>query len=174
MNVVLIGYRGTGKSTVGRMVAARLNREFLSTDAEVVRSAGQPIHVIVEQGEWEGFRDLESKVCQELAGRKELVIDTGGGVILRPKNIEVLEKTGTLFWLTASVSTIAERIGHDTQRPSLTGTKSFVDEIAEVLQERTPKYQEAAKHVISTDGRSVEQIADEILAMVSLREVKLS
>jgi shikimate kinase len=164
MNVVLIGYRGTGKSTVGRIVAARLGRSVVSTDAEIVRIAGQGIPEIVAQHGWDYFRDLESQVCRELAGRDGLVIDTGGGAILRPQNVEALKKTGTLFWLTASVDTITKRIGRDTQRPSLTGTKSFVEEIQEVLRERTPKYEAVADHIIATDGRSVVQIADEILA----------
>lgn len=164
MNVVLIGYRGTGKSTVGKIVAARLGRTLLSTDAEIVTRAGQSIPDIVAQHGWDYFRDLESQVCQELAGRDGLVIDTGGGAILRPQNVEALKKTGTLFWLTATVDTIAKRIGRDTQRPSLTGTKSFVEEIQEVLRERTPMYETAADHVITTEGRSIVQIADEILA----------
>ena len=148
MNVVLIGYRGTGKSTVGKILAARLGLILVSTDAEIVKSAGQSIPEIVEQHGWEYFRDLEAKVCGQLAGRTGLVVDTGGGAILRPRNVEVLKETGRLFWLTASVETIAERIGQDAQRPSLTGVKSFVDEIQEVLLERTPKYQAAADHVI--------------------------
>lgn len=164
MNVVLIGYRGTGKSTVGKAVAARLGQTVVSTDAEIVKRAGQTIPEVVAQYGWEHFRDLESQVCQEFAERDGLVIDTGGGAILRPQNVEVLKKTGTIFWLTASVDTIAKRIGRDTQRPSLTGTKSFLEEIQEVLIERTPKYQAAAHHVITTDGRSIVQIADEILA----------
>ena len=164
MNVVLIGYRGTGKSTVGKIVATRLGRTLLSTDAEIVTRAGQSIPDIVAQHGWDYFRDLESQVCQKLAGRDGLVIDTGGGAILRSQNVEALKKTGTLFWLTASVDTIAKRIGRDTQRPSLTGTKSFVEEIQEVLRERTPKYEAAADHVITTEGRSIVQIADEILA----------
>lgn len=163
MNVVLIGYRGTGKSTVGKIVAARLGRVLVSTDAEIVKLVGQSIPEIVEQHGWEYFRDLESKVCQELSGRNGLVIDTGGGAILRTRNVEVLKETGKLFWLTASVSTITERIGQDSQRPSLTGVKSFLDEIQDVLRERTPKYQAAADDVIETDGRSVAQVADEIL-----------
>lgn len=164
MNVVLIGYRGTGKSTVGKIVASRLGRAMLSTDAEIVKRAGQSIPEIVAQQGWDYFRDLESQVCQELAGRDGLVIDTGGGAILRADNVRALKKTGTLFWLTASVETITKRIGRDTQRPSLTGTKSFVDEIQEVLRERTPKYEAAADHAIATDGRSLVQVADEILA----------
>ncbi len=164
MNVVLIGYRGTGKSTVGKVVAARLGRTVVSTDAEIVKRAGHTISEIVAQHGWDHFRDLESQVCQEFADRDGLVIDTGGGAILRSQNVDVLKKTGTIFWLTASVDTIAKRIGRDTQRPSLTGTKSFVEEIQDVLIERIPKYQAAANHVIATDGRSIVQIADEILA----------
>lgn len=164
MNVVLIGYRGTGKTTVGKAVAARLGCELLSTDAEIVKSAGQTIPQIVEQHGWEYFRDLETKMCQELANKDGLVLDTGGGAILRPQNVDMLKRTGKLFWLTASVETIARRIGSDTQRPSLTGTKSFIDEIQDVLRERTPKYQAAADHVIETEGRSVSQVTDEILS----------
>lgn len=163
MNVVLIGYRGTGKSTVGKIVAARLGRELFSTDAEIVKSAEQTIPQIVEQHGWEYFRDLETKMCQDLAGKDGLVIDTGGGAILRPQNVEVLKRTGKLFWLTASVETIAKRIGSDTQRPSLTGTKSFIEEIQDVLRERIPKYRAAADHLIETEGKSVTQVADEIL-----------
>jgi shikimate kinase len=164
MNVVLIGYRGTGKSTVGKIVAARLGRTVVSTDAEIMKRTGQSIRELVGQHGWDYFRDLESQVCQEVASRDGLVIDTGGGAILRSQNVDALKKTGILFWLTASVDTITKRIGQDTQRPSLTGTKSFVEEIQEVLRERTPKYEAAADHVITTDGRSIVRIADEILA----------
>lgn len=163
MNVVLIGYRGTGKSTVGKLVAERLGRVLVSTDAEIVKLAVQNIPEIVEQHGWEYFRDLETKICQDLAGRDGVVIDTGGGAILRLQNVEKLKRTGKLFWLTAPVEAIAKRIGADTQRPSLTGTKSFIDEIQDVLRERTPKYQAAADCIIETDGRSAMQVADEIL-----------
>lgn len=166
MNIVLIGYRGTGKSSVGRALAVKLSRELVSTDKEIVRRAGRSIPDIVATEGWEYFRDLESAVCRDFAGRDELIVDTGGGAILRPENVEALKRHGTLFWLTASVDTIAKRIGGDTQRPSLTGTKSFVDEIQEVLRERTPKYQAAADHVIPTDGRSIDELAKAVLALV--------
>ena len=164
MNVVLIGYRGTGKSTVGKLVAERLGRVLVSTDVEIVKLAVQNIPEIVEQHGWEYFRDLETKICQDLAGRDGVVIDTGGGAILRSQNVEGLKRTGKLFWLTAPVETIAKRIGADTQRPSLTGTKSFLEEIQDVLRERTPKYQAAADYIIETCGKSAAQVADEILA----------
>lgn len=164
MNIVLIGYRGTGKSTVGKIIAARLDRELVSTDTEVTKRAKLTVPEIVQQFGWEHFRDLESEVCRDLAVQGQLIIDTGGGAILRQQNVDSLKKSGTLFWLTASVETIAGRIGGDTQRPSLTGTKSFIEEIQDVLRERTPKYRAAADHTIATDGQSAEQVASRILA----------
>ena len=169
MNLVLIGYRGTGKSTVGKVLAACLGRELVSTDKEIERRAGCSIPDIVKDHGWEHFRDLESEVCRDLAGRHHLVIDTGGGVVLRQQNVDSLKLNGRLFWLTASVDTIAQRIGGDTQRPSLTGAKSFVDEIQEVLHERTPKYQAASDHVISTDERSISEIVEIILQVLPVR-----
>lgn len=167
MNLVLIGYRGTGKSTVGKILARKLGRTVVSTDAEIVKRANLSVPDIVKQFGWDHFRDLESAVCRDVAAQDQLIIDTGGGAILRPENVEALRKTGTLIWLTATVDTITRRIGGDTQRPSLTGTKSFTDEIREVLNERTPKYQAAAAHVVSTDGISSAQVADRILQLTS-------
>ena len=166
MNIVLVGYRGTGKSTVGRLLAARLGRDLVSTDAEIVKRAQRTIPEIVAQDGWEYFRDLESDICRELAGRDQLVIDTGGGAILRAQNVEVLKKNSTVVWLTASVETIAKRIGDDSQRPSLTGTNSFIDEIQDVLRERTPKYQAAADHSIATDDQSINQLVEALLTLV--------
>ena len=166
MNIVLIGYRGTGKSTVGRILAARLGRELVSTDAEIVKRAKKSIPEIVTQYGWEYFRDIESAVCRELGARDQLVIDTGGGAILRPQNVETLKRNGKLIWLTATVETISARIGGDTQRPSLTGSKSFVEEISEVLRDRTPRYQAAADLVIQTDGQSIQELAEAVLKIM--------
>lgn len=166
MNIVLIGYRGTGKTSVGKLLAERLKRQLVSTDAEVIRRAALSIPEIVKQFGWDRFRDLEADVCLELGGRDRLIIDTGGGAILRPQNVEALKANGVLVWLTATVRTITARIGADTQRPSLTGAKSFTDEVEEVLREREPLYKAAADHVIQTDGRSLAQVADAVLAHV--------
>lgn len=166
MNIVLIGYRGTGKSSVGKILAERLQRRMVSTDEEIVRRAGLSIPEIVKQSGWDHFRDLESEVCQDLAGQDGLVIDTGGGAVLRPQNVARLKTNGTLFWLTADVATIAARIGGDSQRPSLTGSKSFIEEIDDVLRERTPIYAAAADHVVATDGRSLADVVATILAQL--------
>ncbi|MGH7208115.1 MAG: shikimate kinase [Nitrospiraceae bacterium] len=168
MNIVLIGYRGTGKTSVGKLLAERLGRRLVSTDAEVIRRAALSVPEIVKQFGWDRFRDLESDVCLELRGKDRLIIDTGGGAILRQQNVDRLKAHGVLVWLTATVRTITERIGGDTQRPSLTGAKSFTDEVEEVLREREPRYKAAADHVIQTDGRSLVQVADAILAHVEI------
>ena len=167
MNIVLIGYRGTGKSTVAKILGQRLKRRVISTDAEIVKEAGQSIPHIVEQFGWDHFRELETQMCRKLTGQNNLIIDTGGGLILKEENVKILHANGKIFWLTANVATIVSRISGDTQRPSLSGTKSFVEEIEEILTERTPKYQAAADHLIPTDQISPDQIADSILSFIS-------
>jgi shikimate kinase len=164
MNIVLIGYRGAGKSSVAKVLADQLGRIVISTDAEIVSRANLSIPEIVKRCGWMHFRDLESQVCRELAGKDRMIIDTGGGVILRQENVDALKANGMLFWLTVEVPTIQSRIGGDTQRPSLTGTKSFTEEIEDVLRERHPQYQAAADHIIATDGCSLRQVADAVLA----------
>ena len=167
MNLVLIGYRGTGKSTVAKLVAAQLGWRTVSTDTRVVEQAGCSIPDIVARDGWDHFRDLETAVCGELKEQDHLVIDAGGGMILRPANIAAFKPDSLVFWLTATVETITRRIAEDTQRPSLTTGKTFVEEIQEVLTNRTPKYQAAADHTIATDGRSPEAIASEIVSVVN-------
>jgi len=163
MNIVLIGYRGTGKSVVGAVLAGRLGMRYVGMDAAIVERAGMAIPEIVEKQGWPGFRDLESAEAQELAGLDNLIIDTGGGIIERPENIETLQKSALIFWLKARVETIVARIQGDSQRPALTVGKTFTEEVAEVLERRTPKYKSAARYEIDTDELTPDQIADRII-----------
>jgi shikimate kinase len=163
MNIVLIGYRGTGKTVVGELLAERLGMTYMGMDAQIVKKAGMPIPEIVEKSGWPGFRDMESQVARELAGLDNLIIDTGGGVIERPENIEALQTNARIFWLKASVDAIVLRIHQDTQRPALTAGKTFTQEVAEVLEQRTPKYKSAAHHEIDTDPLTPEQVAEKII-----------
>lgn len=162
MNLVLIGYRGTGKSAVGRVVAERLGMRCISMDAKIVERTGMPIPEFVEKHDWPAFRDVESEIARELSGVDDIVIDSGGGVIERPENIDALGTNGIIVWLRASADVIVSRIEGGTERPSLTGAKSFTDEVEEVLERRTPKYSAAARHEIDTDHLTPEQVADEI------------
>lgn len=162
MNIVLIGYRGTGKSHVGYLLGKRFGRQVVSMDEEIVKTAGMPIPEIVEKFGWDKFRDMETTEARKLAGMDRLVIDCGGGVIERPENTEILQRNGQVFWLQASVEAIVARIKDDTQRPALIEGKSFTEEVAEVLERRTPLYRAAAQHVINTDHRTPEQVAEQI------------
>jgi shikimate kinase len=163
MNLILIGYRGTGKSVVGRIVAQRLQLDYVGMDAQIVERAGISIPEIVERSGWTKFRDLESELAAELARGDNLIIDTGGGVIERPENIKALKENGCIIWLTASVETIVARIQDGTQRPALVEGKTFTDEVAEVLDTRTSKYQNASQYQIATDDLTPEQVADEVI-----------
>ena len=162
MNLVLIGYRGTGKSTVARLLSQRLGMDVVSLDEEIVRDAGRSIPEIVAADGWPHFRDMESAVTRRVAARDGLIIDAGGGVILRRENVEHLRHHGRLFWLKASVPAIVARIHTGTERPALTAGKSFTEEVEEVLRERTPLYAAAAHHQVDTDGRTPEDVAAEV------------
>ncbi|RLC32129.1 MAG: shikimate kinase [Deltaproteobacteria bacterium] len=163
MNIVLIGYRGTGKSVVGRILADQLAMTYIGMDEEIVKKAGASVPEIVEKQGWKGFRDMESEVAREAADKDNVIIDTGGGVIERQENIDVLRKNGLVFWLKASVDVIVSRISGDDQRPALTGGKSFTDEVSEVLERRIPRYREAAHYEIDTDAISPAQVAQAVI-----------
>jgi len=165
MNIVLIGYRGTGKSAVGELLAMRLQMQCVNMDVKIVEMAGMSIPEIVEEFGWRKFRDLESEVARKLAGMDKLIIDTGGGIIERAENIEALQTNARIFWLKASVDVIVSRIREDTQRPALLAGKTFTQEVAEVLDQRIPKYRNAAHYEIDTDPLTPEQVAERIIEL---------
>jgi shikimate kinase len=162
MNLVLIGYRGTGKSTVARLLATQLAMEVVSLDEEIVQQAGRSIPEIVAAHGWPRFRDIESEVTKRICAHDNIIIDAGGGVILRPENVTVLRRSGKLFWLRASVPVIVARIERGAQRPALTAGKSFTEEVEDVLRERSPLYQAAADYEIDTDRLTPAEAAGEV------------
>lgn len=161
-NLVLVGYRGTGKSAVAGELCALLGWSVVGMDAELVQRAGMPIKDLVAQHGWPRFRDMEQALCEELAKLDRRIIDCGGGVVEREANIRVLRLSGTVFWLRARPETIISRIASDDHRPSLTGTQSFTDEVIEVLTRRTPLYAALAHVQIHTDDRTPPEIAQQI------------
>lgn len=165
MNIVLIGYRGTGKTTIGKVLAERLGMRYVGLDAQIVARAGRSIPQIVQEGGWDRFREIEAEVVRTVSALDGCVLDTGGGVILRDENVSNLRRNGLVVLLEAAVEDIVERMGSDTQRPSLTGRKSFVEEVEEVLAERRPRYEAAAEHVIDTSALTEEQVVEQIAAI---------
>jgi shikimate kinase len=169
MNVVLIGYRGTGKSTVADLIAAATGATPFHTDVEIERRIRCSIADYVRANGWDAFRDVESEIVAVGVGLADAVIDTGGGVVTRPANVAALRKNGVVFWLQAAPDTIRARIADALDRPPLTGGQSFVDEIETVLAERTPLYQAAADYTIATDGRSPDEIAARVVMLLDKR-----
>ncbi|MCK5594647.1 shikimate kinase [bacterium] len=170
MNIVLIGYRGTGKSSVARILSKEFGFSVFDMDEEIVKRASIPISEIVEKFGWDKFRNLESAIAEQVSNLDNYIIDTGGGVILRDKNVANLRKNSKVFWLKAGVATIAERIKHGTHRPSLTDEKTFIDEVEEVLMQRKEKYEKAADYTIDTSKLSTVDVAKKIVSLMKQEE----
>lgn len=169
MNIVLIGYRCSGKSSVARALAERTGMPVLDTDKLVERHAGKTVSELVTGGGWELFRGLEKRAVEEAAGLDGVIIASGGGAVLDHQNAALLRKNGWTVWLKAAAEVLRERMGKDeasgTVRPSLTGVDSL-EEIRSVLESREAVYAAASDHVVDTEGRSPDDIAEEIQAAV--------
>ena len=164
-NIALIGFRATGKSTVGEILALESGCGFIDMDRSLARDAGRDIAAWVRLHGWGSFRRAESGLLEILRQREGLIVATGGGVILDPLNREALRESFFTVWLKASQETIIARLNSDpdspSTRPALSGLPP-AEEIAKTLSERAPLYSEAANLVIETDEKSPDQIAREI------------
>jgi shikimate kinase len=164
--LALVGYRGTGKTTVGRMLAERLGWPFADADHEVEARAGRPIaSIFAEDGET-AFRDWEERVIADLTSRPNLVLATGGGAVLREANRTALRSFGFVAWLTGDPETLARRIGRDKSRlaarPPLTPAGTLA-EIGDVLAARSPHYRAVSDLEVETAHRTCREVADAIL-----------
>lgn len=161
-NIVLIGFMGTGKSTIARELAKTRQMNIVEMDEEIVRRRGKSIADIFEEEGEEYFRDLETALLKELQTKENQVISCGGGAVLREENVRVMKKNGCVVLLTALPQTIYERVKNNTDRPILQGNMN-VEYIASLMEKRREKYEKAADIVIATDGKNVSQICEEML-----------
>lgn len=171
MNVVLTGYRGTGKSTVGRLVAAQLGLRFVDADEELERRAGRTIAEIFAGGGESEFRDLEASVVADLLAEDGLVVALGGGAVLRPENRQQLRAShNRVVWLKAEAATLHQRIDADAstsqRRPNLT-VGGGLEEVERLLSLREPLYHECAEFAVDTESKPPEQVAAEIVSWLS-------
>lgn len=166
MVLTLIGYRGSGKSTVARPLAQRLGWAWVDADTVIEASAGKTIKQIFELHGEATFREYERRTMSDLFTRADLVIAAGGGAILNADTRRLMRAAGPVVWLQASLETLNARIQEDAttaaRRPNLT-SQGGLQEISKVLAVREPLYRECASLIVDTEGAPVSQIVDQIV-----------
>ena len=170
MNIVLIGYRGTGKSTVGRLVAVQLGMQFVDADEELERRAGRSIRDIFASGGEAAFRELEAVVIGDLLSEDSCVVALGGGAVLRPDNrAKIRAANNGVLWLQADAAILHHRINADEttsqRRPNLT-SGGGLEEVERLLAIREPLYRECANFAVDTQGKTPEQVAAEVVSLL--------
>ena len=168
--IALIGYRGTGKTTVAQLLGRVCGWDWIDADVEVELRAGQSIAAIFADESEAAFRDLEAQVVAELCARERCVLALGGGAILRETNRQALATCQAVVWLQASAEVIAERIAQDpttaARRPNLTNHGGRT-EIEALLAQREPFYRGCATLEVDTESKEPAEIANEIFAAVN-------
>jgi len=161
LNVILTGFMGTGKSTVGRLLAAQLKYSFRDLDSLIVEKEGQSINTIFADRGENSFREVEASVLRDVLQESLQVVSTGGGAVIRQQNRDLMHKSGVVVNLTASPETLLHRLHSDEERPLLRDSKSLAH-IQKLLVDRESYYAEADIR-IDTDGKNVEDVARIIL-----------
>ncbi len=168
-NIYLIGYRCTGKTTLGRALAERLDRVFVDMDDEIVAREKRSIAQMVQQDGWDYFRRREKLLLEEIAGLTGRVVGTGGGVVLDPDNIDRMRASGKVVWLRCRPQTIRRLINEDERtadlRPALT-EKGLLEEIVETLKAREPLYRAAMHVCVDTDDFDIDRLCGRIADQV--------
>ncbi len=167
-NIFLIGYMGTGKSTLALYLSQNYGLEILEMDEMIVRREGMSIADVFSQNGEEYFRDAETKLLLEIENGENQVVSCGGGAVLRDRNLDIMKKSGLIVLLTAEPETILERVKDDDSRPLLRGNKSL-SFIRDMMEKRREKYESAADIIIHTDHKSIQQICEEILIQIEKR-----
>ena len=161
MNIFLIGFMGTGKSTISAVLGKELSTEVIEMDELIVKRQGMPISQIFETRGEEYFRELETGLLVELQQRDGVIVSCGGGTPMRECNVAEMKKSGIIVLLTARPETIFERVRYSHNRPLIEHNKT-AEYIAELLEKRREKYEAAADVTIATDGKDTREIWREI------------
>ena len=164
MNIVLCGMMGVGKTSVGIQIAKLTGRRWFDTDVVISDRHGKISDIFEYYGEAH-FRALETDVVRELIKLYGLVISTGGGLVLQPENSEMLKQNGVIVFLRAGFETLISRVRADESRPLLKDTGRTAETLGQLLSVRTPIYEHVADRIVDTDGKTVEEVAREILAL---------
>ena len=170
MNIVLCGMMGSGKTTIGIKIAEITGRRWYDTDGVIADKYGKISDIFEYYGEAH-FRKLETEIIRDLAQKDNLILSTGGGLVLKPENNAMLKKNGKIVFLRASLDTLAKRLKVDGTRPLLqTSTESIRDRLAKLMKERSPIYEGVADAVVDVDGKTPEENAREIIELAKTWE----
>ncbi len=161
-NIYLVGPMGSGKSAVGRILARMVDAPFLDSDAEIERRTGVDISYIFEKEGEPRFRQREKEAIEALTALEPLVLATGGGAILLPENRELLARRGCVVYLITSVEQQAHRVSHARHRPLLANVDPEL-KLRQLMTEREPLYCAVADLKVTTDGRKIQAVAEEII-----------
>lgn len=167
MNIILIGMRGSGKSTVGKLLSQKLQFHFIETDHEIEKKTGKNIASLVKQHGWDFFRRVEKEIICSLKSITNSVVATGGGVILSENNISVLKTLGKIIYLETPVDQLVDRVGDDLNRPFLTDAKTRREDIEKTLEGRESLYLKTADITVQT-SKSISEVIDEIISKTRL------
>jgi shikimate kinase len=162
-SVALIGFMGTGKTDVAKVLAQKLDKEFIELDAIIIKKAGKSIPAIFQQDGEIRFRELEIEAAQEVASKKNAVIACGGGIILNTINIDRLKEESVIIYLMASPAVILKRTAGDKDARPLLDVTDRLQRIKTMLKKRQPYYRQAAEITINTSGLTIASVADKIL-----------
>lgn len=168
MNIVLCGMMGVGKSSAGIRIAELTGRRWCDTDVVISDRHGRISDIFEYYGEAH-FRSLETELVRELAAQDGMVVSTGGGLVLKPENSELLKKSGRIFFLRASFETLIVRVRADETRPLLKDTGKTAERLAQLLAERTPVYEHVADYIVDTDGRTIDEVSREVIRLAEGR-----
>ena len=167
-HIYLIGFMGTGKSTVSKALSQLLNTNEIEMDQELAKLFGMSIPAVFETKGEEAFREMESAYISSLSHQDAAVVSCGGGAVLRGENVSCMKQSGTIVLLTARPETVYERVRANTDRPLLNGRMS-VEGIAELMEKRQKIYAAACDFSVITDERSPEDIAREIAEKIQTK-----
>jgi len=157
-NIVLVGPMGSGKTTVSRRLANELNQDFFDTDHEIIDKTGVTSdHIFDSEGE-EGFRERESKILENLCQMSNIILATGGGIVILPKNRKILQNIGLVVYLTSSVNQLLRRTAKSKSRPLLDNSTDRRKTITELVDTRDIYYREVASVVIDTTGKKLHEV----------------
>ena len=172
MNLFLIGYRCSGKTTIGKSIAKTIGWSFVDSDIWVIKACGKSIQDIIDTEGWNAFRRLEHSTIKQICTHDRQVVATGGGVVLDADNVKAIKNSGMVVWLDASAETIRKRMVEDKNsehfRPALTD-RGRIEEIEDMLSQRKPYYMSASDFFIHTDNVPVNEITQKIIEKLNKR-----